>query len=173
MSVQGAPPKLAFLMRDELKGKEKQLSKVFQPADSVVLHAANRYPSSNAEAAAMGLSGSRNSEMRAMTIAAFRVAQNNHQLSEVPMNGELVLFLCGGSVTAINYWESRGRLVQSENSIVLTPEGLAECQNTLLGRSGAYSTTEGNVSEWVQRMLSGDSVATKRKEFGGEKWLSG
>jgi hypothetical protein len=109
----------------------------------------------------------------AMTIAAFRVAQNNHQLSEAPMNPELVLFLCGNSVTAINYWKSKGRLTPSGNNIALKPDGLAECQNTLLGRSGAYSTTEEKVSEWVQRMLSGDSIATRQREFGGENWLNG
>jgi hypothetical protein len=149
------------------------MSDVFEPANSVMLHAASRYPSSNDEAIAMGLCGTRNKEMRAMTIAAFRVAQNNHQLSEAPMNPELVLFLCGNSVTAINYWKSKGRLTTSGNNIALKPAGLAECQNTLLGRSGAYSTTEEKVSEWVQRMLSGDSIATRQREFGGENWLNG
>ncbi len=41
------------------------------------LFGAVKYPRSNDEAARMGLSGSRNQEMRALTIAAFRVAQNN------------------------------------------------------------------------------------------------
>lgn len=149
------------------------MSQVFDCADSVMLHAVNRYPSSNHEAIDMGLSGSRNKEMRAMTIAAFRIAQNNHQLSEAPMNAELVLFLCGNSMTAINYWKSKGRLLQNENNILLTPDGLAECQNTLIGRSGAYSTTEENVSEWVQRMLYGDPVTTRQREFGGMNLLNG
>lgn len=151
--------------------KEKYMSEVFDLNNSVMLHAADRYPSSNDEANSMGLRGSRNREMRAMTIAAFRIAQNNNQLSEEPMNIQLVLFLCGNSITAINYWKSKGRLLQSGNSIALTPEGLAECQNTLLGRSGAYSTTEENVSEWQQRMLNGDLVATREREFSEEYWL--
>jgi hypothetical protein len=148
------------------------MSEVFEPAESVILHSANQYPSSNDEASAMGLNGSRNKEMRAMTIAAFRVAQNNHQLSEAPMNAELLLFLSADSVTAVNYWKSKGRLIRSGNNVALTPDGLAECQNTLLGRAGAYSTTEEKVSEWVERMLSGDAVATRQREFSGENWLN-
>ena len=148
------------------------MSEVFEPTESVMLYSANRYPSSNDEAGEMGLSRSRNKEMRAMTIAAFRVAQNNHQLSEAPMNQELLLFLCADSVTAVNYWKSKGRLIQSGNNIALTPDGLAECQNTLLGHAGAYSTTEENVSEWVERMLSGGVAAIRQREFSGEYWVN-
>jgi hypothetical protein len=148
------------------------MSEVFELAESLMLHSADRYPGSNDEASAMGLSGSRNKEMRAMTIAAFRVAQNNHQVSEAFMNTDLLLFLCANSVTAVNYWKSKGRLIQSGNNMALTPDGLAECQNTLLGRAGAYSTTEEKVSEWVERMLSGDAVATRQREFAGENWLN-
>ena len=88
------------------------------------------------------------------------------------MNAKLLRFLCADSVSAVNHWKSKGRLIQSGNSFALTPNGLAECQNTLLGHAGAYSTTEENVSEWVERMLSGDSVATRQREFGGENWLN-
>ena len=51
---------------------------------------ANRYPKSNEETHAMGLAGKRNEEMRAMTIAAFRVAQNETHIDE----GRWVLPAC-------------------------------------------------------------------------------
>ena len=131
------------------------MSRLFAPGDSMILRTANRYPSSNSEAVEMSLSDSRNKEMRAMTIATFRVSQNTHQLSEVPMSSQVLRFLCGNSLTANNYWKSIGHLVEVGDRLALSPPGLAECQNTLLGRSGAYSTTEDKVSEWVQHMLLG------------------
>lgn len=120
----------------------------------------------------MGLRGSRNKEMRALTIAAFRIAQNNDQLSEAPMNKPLVKFLLANSDTAINYWEQKGRLVDEGSSYRLTPAGIVECQNTLLGKAGAYSTTEEKVEEWLERMLHGDYVATERREFQPICWAA-
>jgi len=146
------------------------MSRVFEISDSIPLYAATRYPSSNNEAVSMGLSRKRNKEMRAMTIAAFRIAQNNDQLSEAPMDSVLLLFLLANSTTALDYWESKGRLAKTESRIALTPEGIAECQNTLLGHAGAYSTTEEKVTEWVTRMLQGDTVASNPEEFALESW---
>ena len=120
----------------------------------------------------MGLSGGRNKEMRALTIAAFRVAQNNTQLSTRKMNCELLLHLLAGSTTALSYWLDKGRLLRTPSGYALTPEGLAECQNTLLGLAGAYSTTEAKVQEWVVRLISGDQVATKARTFPSTAWPS-
>jgi len=107
-----------------------------------VVFAAAQYPSSTAEAESMGLNGGRNKEMRALTIAALRVAQNNTQLSTRRMNGELLLHLLAGSTSALNHWVSKRRLSQVAAGYALSPTGLAECQDTLLGLAGAYSTTE-------------------------------
>jgi predicted cupin superfamily sugar epimerase len=133
-------------------------------------YAAPSYPRSNEEAAAMGLRGTRNKEMRALTIAAFRLAQNNSQLSTRPMNSDLLFHLLAGSTTALSYWEEKGRLTQVEGGFALTPDGLAECQDTLLGRAGAYSTTEANVQEWVTRMVHGDHVAQRARTFPQSAW---
>jgi len=149
------------------------MSEILELSSPVTFFAATRYPSSNDEAKSMGLNGTRNKEMRAMTIAAFRIAQNNHQLSEAPMDSTLLLFLCANSTTALNYWKSKGRLVEARKGMALSPDGIAECQNTLLGRAGAYSTTEEKVSEWVERMLCSDAVALKREEFRVECWNRG
>ena len=143
---------------------------IFLLAATNTLYAAQSYPRSNEETAAMGLGGSRNKEMRALTIAAFRVAQNNSQLSTRPMNAGLLLHLLAESTTALSYWKEKGRLVQVESGFALTPVGLAECQNTLLGRAGAYSTTEANVQEWVTRMIHGDGVAQRVRAFPQHFW---
>jgi hypothetical protein len=134
------------------------------------LYAATQYPRSTAEAEAMGLNGGRNKEMRALTIAAFRLAQNNSQLSTRSMNGELLLHLLAGSTSALGHWVRKGRLSPVSGGYALTPEGLAECQNTLLGLAGAYSTTEVKVQEWVTRLVSGDRLATRNRTFSSSAW---
>lgn len=143
---------------------------LFNPAPSVTLYGASFYPRSNDEASAMGLSGTRNKEVRALTIAAFRVAQNSSQLSTAKMNKDLLLFLLAGSRTAFNYWIEERRLIKEGACYRLTPTGLAECQDTLLGRAGAYSTTEVKVQEWQHRILSGDQAASTGKTFTLEHW---
>lgn len=120
----------------------------------------------------MGLNYGRNKEMRALTIAAFRVAQNNTQLSTRAMNGELLLHLLAGSTTALNYWVGKGYLSSVSGGYALTPQGLAECQDTLLGLAEAYSTTEAKVQEWVTRVVNGDQVATQRHAFPPDAWPS-
>lgn len=137
---------------------------------SNTLFAASQYPRSASEVRAMGLIGARNEEMRALTIAAFRVAQNNSQLSTRSMNAELLLFLVAGSTSALNHWVSKGRLSKNPSAYSLTPVGLAECQNTLLGLSGTYSTTEAKVQEWVRRLVHGDHVAMQRRTFPSGAW---
>ena len=143
---------------------------IFQVNRQTTLFAPAQYPRSNAECEARGLGGSRNKEMRALTIAAFRVAQNNEQLSTRAMNRELLLHLVAGSTTALNYWVSEGRLSESSVGYELTPIGLTECQNTLLGLAGNYNTTEEKVQEWVERLVQGDRVATLARDFASGAW---
>lgn len=144
---------------------------IFQINAQNTIFAAPSYPRSTAAAEAMGLDGARNEEMRALTIAAFRPAQNNAQLSTRSMNGELLLHLLAGSESALGYWVDQGRLSQLAFDYALTPAGLAECQNALLGLAGSYSTTEEKVQEWVARMVSGDDVATQQRTFPSTAWL--
>ena len=146
------------------------MATLLEISSSVVLYSANSYPKSNAEAREIGLSGTRNQEMRAMTLAAFRVAQNNDQLSQRMMANELLSFLLAGSSSAINHWIRMGRLTREGEWLRLEERGLAECQNTLLGSAGAYSTTEAKVMEWVQRLLHGDDVAHNQREFSETLW---
>lgn len=148
------------------------MAQIFNVAQQNTVHAAPRYPTSTSDAEAMGLTRKRNTEMRAMTIAAFRVAQNNEQVSTRTMDAELLLFLLAGSTTTIDYWQKVNRLVRSNDEFRLTPAGLTECQDSLLGRVGAYSTSEDAVQAWVDRMLHGDEVASKQAEFRDSAWLA-
>lgn len=146
------------------------MTALFPLETDVTLHRSDSYPTSNAHAEEMGLTGTKNKEVRALTIAAFRVAQNNSQLSAVSMNRELLLFLLANSDTALKYWVGKGRLIEDLHGYRLTPTGLTECQNTLLGLSGAYSTTEQKVQEWQERMVSGDRVACNPHRFSPGYW---
>lgn len=145
---------------------------VLQVNLQTTLFAPSQYPTSNAECEAMGLTGRRNEEMRALTIAAFRVAQNNEQLSTKRMDSDLLLHLVAGSTSALEHWVSTKRLSQSAAGYQLTPSGLTECQNTLLGLGGNYNTTEQKVQEWVTRLIEGDHVATQARHFATTAWSS-
>jgi len=137
------------------------MTQLYDPATQTVFHAADRYPTSNKEVEFMGLAGGRNEEMRAMTIAAFRVSQNETEIDDRLMDQSLLYFLMGDSDTAISYWIGHGRLEQSEGGYYLTSPGIAECQKSLSGGTRGYNTSERKVQEWVQRMLNGDVVATR------------
>lgn len=146
------------------------MAKIIQISGQATVFGVNSYPRSNSEVRAMGLNGGRNEEMRALTIAAFRVAQNNTQLSMQNMQKDLLLHLLASSESALNHWITKGRLLSIPNSYVLTSEGLAECQNTLLGLAGVYSTTEEKVHEWVTRFITGDRAATRARTFPSYAW---
>jgi hypothetical protein len=146
------------------------MTNIISVANQNTLFSALQYPRSNESTAALGLTGRRNEEMRALTIAAFRVAQNNSQLSTRPMNGSLLLFLLADSTSAVIHWTSKGRLDRDTEGYALTPTGLAECQNTLLGLAGSYSTTEEKVQEWVLRLVTGDHVACRVGNFPASAW---
>ncbi|MCL1148868.1 HNH endonuclease [Shewanella ulleungensis] len=121
------------------------------------------YPRTKEEVVAMGLAGNRNEEMRGMTIAAFRISQNESDIDDRFMNGKLLSFLVSDS--AIKHWKSEGRLADGENGIYLTVEGLSECTKSLKGETRGYNVSEKKVDEWVQRMLSGDRVTTETYEI--------
>ncbi len=148
------------------------MPRILELQHNITLHSADRYPRSNNEAVLIGLSGRRNEEMRAMTIAAFRIAQNNTQLSQQSMDIDLLEFLLANSTSAVGHWQRKRRLHRSDAFYRLTPIGITECQNTLLGLTGAYNTTERKVQEWIDRMLSGDNVATRHHTFTPSSWTA-
>jgi hypothetical protein len=150
--------------------EEMSMSLIINLQAQNTIFSAAQYPRRDAEAEAMGLSGGRNKEMRALTIAAFRLAQNNSQLSTRSMNGELLLHLLAESNTAIKHWLRRDRLLRVPGGFALTPTGLTECQNALLGLAGPYSTTEAMVQGWVARMVNGDPVAIRPRTFSLSAW---
>ena len=137
------------------------MTQIYQNEHVMPFYAANRYPSSNVEAHEMGLSGKRNAEMRAMTIAAFRVCQNESDINGQEMDADLLHFLLAGSDTAIYHWAAKGRLTVTDSGYSLTQEGLDECRRSLAGEARGYNTSEGKVQEWVNRMLRGDGVAIR------------
>jgi hypothetical protein len=138
------------------------MSQLYDPERQATFYAANRYPTSNEEAQSMGLTGKRNEEMRAMTIAAFRIAQNTSQIDDRLMQGDFLLFLLANSKSAIDHWIKNGRLMEGENGCYyLDIRGREECDKSLAGQTRGYNTSEDKVQEWVQRMLSGDTIATE------------
>jgi hypothetical protein len=129
------------------------MSRIFDANTPVTLHAAMSYPSGN-------------KEMRAMTIAAFRCAQNDDELTSREMDKALLKFLLANSTSALNHWKKKERLVETPTAYVLTSDGRDECQASLEGRVRGFSTTEAQVQAWVMRMLNGDDVAIRQREFG-------
>ena len=141
------------------------MASIYNTGGQRTFYAPSHYPTSNAEAQTMGLSGNKNEEMRAMTIAALRLAQNNTELSHREMNKQLLLFLMGSSATAINHWKNKGRMNVTTHSIQLTDDGIEECAKSLAGQVRGYSTSESMVTAWMVRMLNGDNLATKSSTF--------
>lgn len=141
------------------------MTQIYQDRHERTLHAADRYPTSNAEAIAMGLSGSKNEEVRAMTIAAFRLAQNNTDLSSCMMDASLLKYLMADSESAIRHWVKQGRMESTVSGVRLSQEGINECFSSIEGSTRGYNTSELKVQEWINRMLDGDQVATKSRLF--------
>lgn len=138
------------------------MAQLYDPLEQKVFYAVNRYPKSKKEAEFMGLSGTRNVEMRSMTIAAFMVTQNNATIDDQLMDGNILFFLMAGSISAINHWKREGRLEEGEGGYYLTTGGLEECSKSLNGLTRGYNTSAEKVQEWVVRMLNGDEVATEK-----------
>jgi hypothetical protein len=85
-------------------------------------------------------------EIRAYTIAAFRVAQGSDQLSLVPMSKPIVDFLT--KRRAVGYWKEQGWLEEQEGSYRLTAPGLVTCQSALANQLPSHNTSATHVSYW-------------------------
>lgn len=128
------------------------MSQLFDITAPVTLHAAMQYPTGN-------------KEVRAMTIAAFRCAQNSDELTGAAMDKALLKFLLADSTSALSHWKKKDRLVETDSGYSLTEEGLAECQNSLDGLVKGYSPEESQVRAWMNRMLNGDDMAVRQRQF--------
>lgn len=85
-------------------------------------------------------------EMRAYTIAAFRVAQQSDQLSLVPMSKEILIFLM--KERAIAYWKGNQWLEETDNLFKLSASGLVLCQSALAAQLPTHNTTATNTEYW-------------------------
>ena len=92
------------------------------------------------------------SEVRAYTIAAFRVAQASDQLSLIAMSKPLLEFLV--KKRALGYWLSRGRLIQEVHGYRLTVRGIFDCQCALSLQLPTHNTTASQVAFWVNEFCS-------------------
>ena len=91
-------------------------------------------------------------ELRAYTVAAFRVAQGSDQLSLIPMSKPIVDFLV--KRRAIGYWKEKGWLEESDAGYRLSPAGLVLCQSALATQLPTHNTTADHVMYWVDQFLS-------------------
>ncbi|OGS97874.1 MAG: hypothetical protein A3K04_04685 [Gallionellales bacterium RBG_16_56_9] len=103
---------------------------------SIQLYAPDTYPTKRAE-------------IRAYTIAAFRVSQQSDQLSLVAMPKAIVDFLIKGR--AIGYWNEKRWLTETPDGYRLTAEGLVICQSALAEQLPTHNTTARNVEYWVNQ----------------------
>jgi hypothetical protein len=95
-------------------------------------------------------------EIRAYTVAAFRLAQNSDQLSLIPMRKDLLLFLI--KERALGYWLAKGRLKDGGNVITLTPDGLVVCQQALANQLTIYNATPSEVQYWTLQFTRNNSL---------------
>ncbi|PKG81880.1 hypothetical protein CXF85_16865 [Colwellia sp. 75C3] len=131
------------------------MSQVYKPNQQATIYAATAYPSGNKDA-------------RAMTIAAFRVAQNESEIDGRAMDRNLLYFLLANSDSAINHWEKKNRLKIGDQTIHIEKDGIDECNKSLDGETRGYNVSESDVNEWIQRMLHSDQVATQSYSFKAE-----
>lgn len=129
----------------------------------LTLHAPSSYPKNNDHALELGLLGTKNAEVRAMTIAAFRIAQNSDELSGHEMRKDLLQFLLTPSM--FGHWKKTGRIAELAATYRLTQTGLDECEKSLSGGTRGYNTTEESVQAWSARMLGGDGVTKRTQSF--------
>jgi hypothetical protein len=103
-------------------------------------------------------------ELRAMTIAGFRVIQNSRQLDKREMQTNVMRFLL--SPKAISYWKSQGWLTPKGRTefVSLTDEGLSVCSESLHDNA-ATNTSEPLIASWESIMLTGGTEHLSRKTF--------
>jgi hypothetical protein len=118
---------------------------------AITLHAAERYPTQK-------------DELRAMTIAGFRIAQNSRQLDQREMRTDVLRFL--QSPDAISWWKKKGWLEPKgrTNYVKLTSTGLATCSGSL-HQETATNTQESLINSWEKSMLQGGPEASQSKSF--------
>jgi hypothetical protein len=125
-----------------------------QNLTEITLHAAPHYPD-NPE------------QLRGMTIAGLRIIQNSRVLGPIEMRSDVFRFLL--SPKALSYWKSNEWIEPKGRSefIRLTSGikgGLSVCSKSLSGNA-ATNTSEQIVNLWIQRMLTGDFLASETKVF--------
>lgn len=103
-------------------------------------------------------------EIRAYTIAAFRVAQNSDQLSLVPMPKPKIDFLIKGR--AIGYWKEKGWLAEGAGNYHLTTVGLVVCQSALAEQLLTHNTNAASIQFWVNEFRFNSSLPRSAR-FGG------
>ena len=103
-------------------------------------------------------------ELRAYTIAAFRVAQASDQLSLIAMPKPIVEFLIKGR--AIGYWKEKGWLTEQQDGYSLSADGLVVCQSALADQLPTHNTSSKDVGFWVEQFLNNRDLP-RRAQFNG------
>lgn len=103
-------------------------------------------------------------ELRAYTIAAFRVAQRSEQLSLIAMPKPIVDFLVKGR--AVGYWQEKGWLTEQQDGYHLSAEGLVVCQSALAEQLPTHNTSATNVEYWVSQFLN-NTTLPRSAQFSG------
>jgi hypothetical protein len=109
------------------------------PTSVFQLHAPATYPTSRVQ-------------IRAYTVAAFRVAQASDQLSLVPMRKDVLDFLIKGR--ALGYWLENRWLERDGDAYRLTKDGLVTCQSALAAQLKTHNTDASTVAYWVEQFQS-------------------
>jgi len=102
-------------------------------------------------------------ELRAYTIAAFRVAQNSEQLSLISMPKPLIDFLLRDK--AIDYWQKNGWLIENSDGYRLSPDGLVICQSALAEQLPSHNTNTINASFWEDQFRNNHTLP-RHAQFG-------
>jgi len=113
------------------------------PFDEIQLFAPAVYPTSRFD-------------IRAYTIAAFRIAQKSDQLSLVAMSMPIIDFLIKDR--AIRYWKKKEWLNEHEDGYHLTPEGLVVCQSALADQLSTHNTNAASINFWVNEFRTNNSL---------------
>lgn len=104
------------------------------------------------------------SEIRAYTVAAFRTAQASDQLSLIPMRKDVINFLV--KRRALGYWKEKGWLEEGNDSYRLTAAGLVICQSALANQLPSHNTSAAEVGYWVDQFRSNRALP-RRGSFEG------
>lgn len=95
-------------------------------------------------------------ELRAYTIAAFRVAQRSEQLSLIAMPKPIIDFLMKDS--AVKYWKTKEWLTEESDGYHLSAAGLVVCQSALAGELPTHNTNVTNVEYWLGQFLNNTAL---------------